>query len=264
MPEIETLTTGTAASAGLQQTAVVFGGNGTVGLGVLEALSSAGGFDIHSISRRGGPPAGLDPQPWSRAVTWHACDVRDEASLARCLQDIAPTCAAITIGRVQAWDQLFPTRHAEVEDAAKTPALRALHASLHVGVTRLAYVSGLFPDATGLPGEPAGPARWLKAWLSPQLRAKAEVEATVNRLFSNDNGLIIRAGLVCGWFDVAGQRVWLPPFTRKPARIGLLRKLVPHAATAVEIGEACVAFFRGQIPGGVIEGGVRVPVEPPA
>lgn len=231
---------------------------------MLEALQSAGGFDVHAISRRGGPPAGLARQPWSRAVTWHACDVRDGVSLERCLRDITPTCAAITIGRLRAWDQLFPSRHAKVEDDAKTPALRALHASLQAGVTRLAYVSGLFPESLPAPARPTGPARWFQAWLSPQQRAKAEVEATLTRLFPQGQGLIIRAGLVCGWFEVAGRRLWLPPFTRRPGGIDLLRRLVPHAATAVEIGEACADFFRGERPGGLIEGGaVRGPRRDP-
>ncbi len=228
-----------------------------VGLGVLEALVSAGGFDVHALSRRGGPPGGLSlsRQPWLRAVNWHACDVRDEAPLAQCLKTISPTCAAITIGRLRAWDQLFPSRHSEVEDGAKTPALRALHASQHAGVGRLVYVSGLFPEFTRLPVRRHGPLRWVKAWLAPQQRAKAEVEKAVSGIFPDNNSLIIRAGLVCGRFEIAGRRLWLPPFTHAPRRVDLLRRIVPHAATALEIGEACAGFFRGESSGGVIEGG---------
>jgi hypothetical protein len=161
----------------------------------------------------------------------------------------------IAIGRLQGWNQLFASRHAQVEDDAKTPALRALHASVQAGVRRLVYVSGLFPEFLRSPESLSGPARWLQAWLAPQQRAKAEVEASVTRLFPEGDSLIIRAGLVCGQFEVAGRRMWLPPFTRKPARVELLRRLVPHAATSVEIGVACADFFRGKRPGGVIEGG---------
>lgn len=253
---VTVLNTGTTPLAKPRHTVVVFGGNGTVGLGVLEALYSIGGFDVHAISRRGGPPAGLGRLPWAAVVTWHACDVRDQVALQECIRAVSPTCAVIAIGRLRAWDQLFRSRHAKVEDDAKTPALLALQASQQGGVERLVYVSGLFPESMSSPARPTtGPARWLEAWLAPQRRAKVEVEATLTRLFSKDNGLIIRAGLVCGRFEVAGYRIWLPPFTHRPGPFGWLRRVVPDAATAVEIGEACARFFRGEYPGGVIEGG---------
>lgn len=144
-------------------TVVVFGGNGTVGLGVLEALHSIGGFDVHAISRRGGPPAGLGRLPWAAVVTWHACDVRDQVALQECIRAVSPTCAVIAIGRLRAWDQLFRSRHAKVEDDATTPALLALQASQQGGVERLVYVSGLFPESMSSPARPTtGLARWLE------------------------------------------------------------------------------------------------------
>ena len=176
------LPTALAALDNAHGTVAVFGGNGTVGLGVVEALVEVGGFDVHAISRRGGPPDGLGGQPWIRAVTWHACDVRDQLSLAVCLDGIAPNHAVVTIGRLRAWDQLFPSRHAAVEDGAKTPALYALRAARDAGATRAVYVSGLFPEALHSTGGVTAPARWLHAWLAPQQRAKAEVEMCLARV----------------------------------------------------------------------------------
>ena len=37
---------------------LVFGGNGTVGVGVCSALRAAG-FEVHALCRRGAPPAPL-------------------------------------------------------------------------------------------------------------------------------------------------------------------------------------------------------------
>jgi len=247
------------------QRVVVVGGNGTVGLGVLEALitsgSNAGGssgaseFAVHAICRRGGPPRGLPQaavQDWLQRVTWHACDVQDTPALTRCLAAIEPQAGIIAMGRLQPVNQLLPGRRAAVLRDASEPALCAIEALSAAGATALVYVSGLFPEPP--PAPPGIVRRGLDLWLQPQQRAKAAVEARVQAQFGPAASLIIRAGLVCGWNALCGVRIWTPPGTRDPARQRWLRRLVPHAVSAVDIGSACVAFLRGGQSGGIIAG----------
>lgn len=234
---------------------VVLGGNGTVGLGVLEALVRSGHFAVHAICRRGGPPKrflGASEPDWLQQVSWHACDVQDGPALAACLADIQPQAGVIAMGRLQPINQLLPGRRAGVERDARDPPLRGMAALAAAGVASVVYVSGLFPTP---PSSSPGTARQLlDHWLEPQRRAKAAVEDRMQALFGSESGLVIRAGLVCGWNEVAGVRIWTPPATRTPARVRALRRVVPDALSALEIGAAIASFLHGDRPGGVLSG----------
>lgn len=234
---------------------VVLGGNGTVGLGVLEALVGAGDFAVHAICRRGGPPSGFlgGSQPgWLQQVRWHACDVQDGPALAACLAHIEPRAGVIAMGRLQPINQLRPGRRAGVERDARDPPLRGVAALAAAGAASLVYVSGLFPSPVH--GSPGTARQLLDRWLEPQRLAKAAVEDRVQALFGAESSLIIRAGLVCGWNEVGGLRIWTPPGTRAPSHVRALRRVVPDAVSAVEIGAAVTDFLRGDRPGGVLSG----------
>ncbi|MGA1370028.1 MAG: NAD-dependent epimerase/dehydratase family protein [Pseudomonadales bacterium] len=230
---------------------LVFGGNGTVGIGVCSALIDEG-FEVHALARRGGPPRPLAQLSALKGVHWHACDIADADRLGTVVAEIKPMFAVVAIGRLQPVAQLFPSRHSAVERAARVPAQAALEAAAALGVERVVYVSGLFP-AVLASGDPA-PAhlRLLAGFLAPQRAAKAAVEARLIELFGPNRGLVIRAGLVCGYQAQAPVQVWWPPATRSPAGVARVRKLVASATRAQDIGHACAQFFRGERGGGVI------------
>jgi nucleoside-diphosphate-sugar epimerase len=231
---------------------LVFGGNGTVGVGVCSALRAAG-FEVHALCRRGAPPSPLADLVELRGVRWHACDLEDAARLDALLAEIKPRYAVIAIGRLQPWAQLFPSQHSAVERAARIPAEAALVAAAARGVERAVYVSGLFPAQLSAGAEPPALLRPLAAFLAPQRAAKAAVEARLQADFGADRGLIIRAGLVCGYQAQAPFPLWLPPGTRSDAGLARVRRVVSSAARAEDIGRACARFFNGTLPGGVIE-----------
>ena len=234
------------------ESVVVFGGNGTVGIGVCSALRAAG-FDVHALCRRGAPPAPLADLVELRGVHWRACDIENAAGRDELLARINPRFAVVTIGRLQPWAQLFPVQHAAVERAARIPAEAALAAAAARGVERAVYVSGLFPAQISAGAESPALLRPLAAFLAPQRAAKAAVEARLLADFGTERGLVIRAGLVCGYQAQAPVRLWLPPGTRSDAGLTRVRRIVSSAARAEDIGRACARFFNGTLPGGVIE-----------